>query len=311
MAYWSETRGLTLRLMGPSGTARFVRLTLVERRGLLGSWFNVREARAERTAEEKGLPSALGEGRLLSWRPQPKRDAEGLLTQRTRTLERIGYTVIHSSEAERAPWAWLQDLVHRQLKRNDDAGTSPAEAEAKLQREQIAEAIAVVDAQIEAKIADEPPEGEDEAAPEPVQEETAAQMLEGLARMVGLEAEAFREPDLGQLAQVDLDALAPLLDQLVENPRPELRKVAARWLELPALVYELDPAMIERWLEEGRAAARLIASKCCRHRTLHDAGHHRSARHITQAEAHGILLVTIDLEQRLLIREQFPCGKLG
>ena len=37
--------------------------------------------------------------------------------------------------------------------------------------------------------------------------------------------------------------------------------MASRWIELLALVYELDPAMIERWLEEGRAAARLIAPR--------------------------------------------------
>ena len=85
-------------------------------------------------------------------RPQPKRDAETLLTQRTRTLERIGYTVIHSSEAEREPWAWLQDLVHRQLQRTDDPKPTVAEAEAKRQREEIADAIAVVDARVKAAL---------------------------------------------------------------------------------------------------------------------------------------------------------------
>ena len=248
--------------MGPGGTARFVRLTLVERRGLLGAWFNVREARAERAAGEKGLPSALGEGRLLSWRPLPKREAEGLLTERTRTLERIGYTVIHSSESEREPWAWLQDLVHRQLRRDEEAEGAPAPSDP--QREEIAEAIAHADEQLRAR-SREPqaqasePEPETISPPDPAEE--AAVMLEGLASMVGLEPRAFAEPTIEELGTVDLDALAPLLDQLVENPRPELRKVAANWLELPALVYELDPAMIERWLEEGRAAARLIAAR--------------------------------------------------
>ena len=74
-------RGLTLRLSGEGGATRYVRLTFVERRGLLGSWHNVREARAERSSDERGLPSALGEGRMLSWRPLTLRDAEALLRQ--------------------------------------------------------------------------------------------------------------------------------------------------------------------------------------------------------------------------------------
>lgn len=30
---------------------------------------------------------------------------------------------------------------------------------------------------------------------------------------------------------------------------------------MPAMIYELDPAMIERWLEEGSDAARLITAR--------------------------------------------------
>ncbi|MEX1366745.1 MAG: hypothetical protein AB1Z98_26705 [Nannocystaceae bacterium] len=38
---WTERRGFTLRL---ADRAQVVRLSLVERRGLTGAWFNVREA---------------------------------------------------------------------------------------------------------------------------------------------------------------------------------------------------------------------------------------------------------------------------
>ncbi len=116
MADWRERRGLTLRLRVSGGRARFVRLTLVERRGLLGGWFNVREARAEDRADPDAIPEALGGGRLLAWRPMAQTEAEAALGERRRTLEMLGYVVISASEHDAEPWAWLRDLVHRQLR---------------------------------------------------------------------------------------------------------------------------------------------------------------------------------------------------
>jgi hypothetical protein len=252
LAYWSEMRGLTLRLSGEGGATRYVRLTMVERRGLLGAWHNVREARAERAADERGLPSALGEGRMLSWRPLTQRDADELLQQRTRTLERIGYKVIHSSEAERAPWAWLSDLVHRQLARSDEPSLGKESTHENPSTEDPARA----------KIHPAAPAPEGAApAPDPGTPPETDEPLTCFAQRLGLEATLFERPRLELLASVDLDALAPLLDELVEHERAELRAVAKRWLELPTLVYELDPAMIERWLEQGRTPARIIAAR--------------------------------------------------
>ena len=149
MSEWTERRGLTLRLHASGRVARYARLTLVERRVLVGSIFNVREARAEvretdgeldPSGPARPLPQTLGGGRLLSWRPLNRRDAEILMGKRVHTLERLGYSVLHASEQERDPRAWLHDLVHRQL------GSSIPEPRAAPPRRPVDELVTPTDA---------------------------------------------------------------------------------------------------------------------------------------------------------------------
>ncbi len=250
MADWREKRGMTLRLRVSGGRARFVRLTLVERQALLGGlagglmgelagslagrWFNVREARAEDRADPEAMPTTLGEGRMLSWRPMARAEAESALDGRARTLTRLGYVVIAASEHETAPFAWLHDLVHRQLQEPDpDADPQPQDTGV---HPLLEPALAGVSGDVDA-------------------------LLEGFASACGLDPAGLEAPDGAQLGRADPQALGSVLDALAEAEQGRLRDICRAWLDFPTTAYELDRERLESWLEAGRLPAQRLAPR--------------------------------------------------
>lgn len=277
MAQWRERRGLTLRLRVSGGRARYVRLTLVEREALglglsqglsrlMGGWFNVQEARAEGRATPdatQALPQALGPGRMLSWRPMAHEDAVDAMQRRRRTLERLGYVVIAASEHSAEPWAWIRDLVHRQLRAR--AGETTQSSEAQLWPEDDATAS-------ESRSDPDAPTATDAARPDtgvhPLLDAALAgvggdvsALLEGFARTLEIETEQLETPTPKVLATLDPDALGEILDALAEAESPRLRACFRAWMDLPTTAYELDAERLEGWLEQGRLPAQRLAGR--------------------------------------------------
>ncbi len=238
MARWSETRGYTLVLTHARGPDRYARVALVRKRTLFGPAFNVREARAEDATRSGREPEALGLGRMLSWRWLGEREAQELLAARLRTLEALGYSVLDQAADEgRGPWDWLRELVARQL-------SKPAPS----------------------------PDGEpDSEPPEPLDAHGAAAslaealerlglepeaVLEGIATILEIDPQELREPTPATLRELEPELLAMLLPVWLGHESPQLREVGQRWLDLRASLYEVDVAVLERWVSgEGRLAA--------------------------------------------------------
>lgn len=231
MPRWIERRGFTLRLpAAPEDQARHqvVRLSLVERRGLTGSWFNVREARAE-----MGAPSAstrtLAGGRALSWRALRQAEAERLLDQRLRTLQALGYVIADAELTGRGRWDWLYELVRRGLR---------------------------------------PAAGGDSTSPGPALRDALEHIglspdaiVEGVATVLELPPGRLREPDGATVARVDPDQIGVLLPFLVEHGHPEIREIGERWAACPGAAFQVPRPVVERWLLEPGRMGDLLASR--------------------------------------------------
>ncbi len=239
MATWTESRGTTLELdprrRAGRGASRYVRLALVRRAGLLAR-FNVTESRAEPGDAERGA-EALGPGRLLSWRWLSKHDAIGILEDRRRTLEALGYRVASETSTPQAEWDWLRDLVSRQI-------------------DQAREAVE----QVARDIAPEAGQGVREVMSRLAQE-PAEPPLERAADRLGLELAQVIDPDRSAIARTDRARLGEVLPDLLADPDPEVQTAGARWLALPATAYELDPAQVEAWLAGDGPAAQQLADR--------------------------------------------------
>jgi hypothetical protein len=237
MARWVEQRGFTLRLC-PTGagsdTERFVRASVVVRRGLLSGWFNVREARAEPQGRED-QPRLVGGGRLLSWRWLTEREADRILGARLRVLEAMGYQLVDAQLALRGPWDWLRDLIHRGLS-GDAERSEPAEPGA---HQALRDALSRLGLH-------------------------KNELVEGIADVLGLHAVRFENPDPGTVAGVDREHLEVLLPLLIEHADPALRDIGERWLANPTTVFELRRDIVLRWLERDGEASRVLAPRLAR-----------------------------------------------
>lgn len=228
MPRWIERRGFTL--CPPEQTGHFVRLSLMERVGLVGGLFNVREARA-RVEDESEAPELLSEGRALSWRWLREHEAARLLDERLGTLQAMGYTIVGSQMGTRGRWDWLYDLVHRRLAEPEDASRrsrSPGDA--------LRDALSTLGL------------GPDE-------------VLEGLASVLGISVEVLTRPDAMTVRETNPEQVAVLLPFLLHHERAEIRDVGERWVACPRVLYQLPPETIARWLESDAELARTLAPR--------------------------------------------------
>lgn len=247
MARWTEVRGYTLIFTQAGSPDRYARAALVRKRTLLGSAYNVREARAEDSSRSGREPEALGMGRMLSWRWLSEGEAEELLSARLRTLEALGYGVVGQGEAEvedeRGAWDWLRELVDRQLLR-----ASPE-----------SEAAAAAGATGEG-------EGGEVSSPAQVLRETLdtlklepEALLEGLSTILPLDEQGLREPEREQLEALGPELLAMLLPVWLGHESRELRTIGERWLALPTALFELEAEQVASWAEGPGTLARSLA----------------------------------------------------
>lgn len=245
MASWTEGRGYTLILTHPRGPDRYARVVLVHKRTLFGPAFNIREARAEDAARSGREPASLGLGRMLSWRWLGEREAEELLAARLRTLETLGYSVLGAETIKRGPWDWLRDLVNHQLHRGvqpaDEADTSDSTAaKPEHDSQQVASNLRDALARL----------GLDPHA-----------VIEGLSTILEIEPDKLREPTPDLLAAIEPELLALLLPVFIEHDDEALREVGRRWLALAATPYEVEAAVLERWIGGEGALALALAPR--------------------------------------------------
>lgn len=234
---WNEERGLTLQLASAHADersdARFVRIAVVRRAGLLSRWFNVQEMRAEAAPHELDRsPHGVGDGRLLSWRWLSRREADELLGHRLETLQSLGYAIIDRSEQPRGEWDWLRELVRQQL--------TPAEAGAGGSTQARAEALS---------------DSLERLGMEP------ASIERGVAELLSLDAAALRSPDAATVAACDASQLGVLLPFLTAHRDDGLREIGDAWLALPTTAYELDPNLVTSWLGDDGPLARALVSR--------------------------------------------------
>ncbi len=236
MPRWLERRGFTLHPPPGHEAEQFVRLSLMERAGLVAGWFNVREARAEQDPQHHEFRVVAG-GRALSWRWLREREAAELLDERLGTLEAMGYTVVGSVMGTRGRWDWLYDLVHKRL-------AAPADP------------VELGDAT--------------DSAPDALRDAlsrlglTADAVLEGVAAVLGLSVSALQEPNARTARDADPDQVAILLPFLVHHERPEIREVGERWLACPAVTYQLAPPTLMQWLESDVRVGALLSPRLAR-----------------------------------------------
>ncbi len=224
---WIERRGFTLRPGAALGSRhQVVRLSLVERRGLTGNWFNVREARAESNDEDPASP--LAGGRALSWRWLRKVEAERLLEQRLRTLESLGYGVSDAAVTGRGRWDWLYELVRR--------GLRPASEQSEPSHGALRDALETLGLSADA-------------------------IVEGVATVLELSPERLRDPDGPTVAAVDPQDLGVLLPFLVEHRDVTIREIGERWLHRPGAAFQLPRPTVERWLAEAGRMGDLLAGR--------------------------------------------------
>ncbi len=237
MPRWIERRGFTLRLREgqpdarPDARHQVVRLSLVERRGLTGRWFNVREARAESNspdAEDQASLRLEAGGRTLGWRWLRQREAERLLDQRLRTLEALGYAVTDAAVASRGRWDWLYDLVRR--------GLAPAREQTSPRHQALHDALQSLGLSPDA-------------------------IVEGVAAVLKLSPEQLRHPDGRVVAAVDREQLGVLLPFLVEHQTEQVRQIGERWIHCPGAAFALPRPTVERWLAEAGRVGELLAPR--------------------------------------------------
>lgn len=231
MPRWTERRGFTLRVSDPShekARAQVVRLSLVERRGLAGTWFNVREARAEPAGDDTNRP--LAGGRALSWRWMRPVEAEHMLDQRLRTLKALGYEVVDAQMIERGRWDWLYELVRRGLRPPEQSDDSEVPGRA------LRDALSHLGLSPDA-------------------------VIEGVATVLELPPHGLRNPDGKTVARVDPEDLGVLLPFLVEHEHAEIQAVGERWLAVPGAAFQLPRPLVERWLTEAGPLGDRLATR--------------------------------------------------
>jgi hypothetical protein len=239
MPRWIERRGFTLRLSsseGPPSRGRtggtrdaLVRLSLVERVGLVRGWYNVREARAEPSADGRSL-HALSDGRALSWRWLREAEAARLLDARLGTLQAMGYSVVDTGVSMRGRWDWLYDLVHKRLARPE------ATAEKTRSGSALEDALTRIGLSPDA-------------------------LVEGLATVLRLAPQGLRDPDARIIHRTDPAELGILLPFLVHHDHPEVRAIGRRWLGCPSAAYQLPRSVLQHWLETDERVAGLVGPR--------------------------------------------------
>jgi hypothetical protein len=246
MARWSETRGYTLVRHQAGASAQYARVALVRKRTLLGSAFNVREARAEDLDGPGGDdPEALGGvGRLLSWRWLGESEASELLSARLRTLEALGYAVLTERGQARGPWDWLRELVQRQLSRPSASDDPRARAWSEPHTTHTPQGAAAALREALDRLGLQP-----------------AALLEGIATIVDMKLDELRSPTPASVAKIELELLAMLLPFWLEHEAAELVEVGRRWLALPNVIYEFDRELVESWLIGEGAMARALVGR--------------------------------------------------
>ncbi len=223
MAPIREETGRTLRLATrPDDPApRMVRLSVVQRYGLWGEQFNVRESRAEPGAGQ--TLRLLGTGRFLCWRWLSRSDAERILRRRLGVLMGLGYRALDPAVG-RGEWDWLQELTGRVA----HGGAEHARA--------------LQDAVLSLGLPDN-------------------QLLRGLASVLDLELESLARPRPQTVAHVDLSRLTAVVSLLSDHHATELQAIAHRWLMLPTFLYEVDRTTLVAWLTVDGPLARAIAHR--------------------------------------------------
>lgn len=217
-----EVEGHTLRLAGPARgaprTPRVVRLSLVQRDGIFGPTYNVREFRAE--SDPAGGLRLLGAGRLLAMRWSEEAPARRELTARRRLLEDLGYAPSPGHARVRGEWDWLSELIARELEEGDDLHAAQTTREAMVGLGLRVDAV-----------------------------------LEGVAAVLGLSPAQFEcaQPELAQLPPIR--PLVLLLTALADHPDPRARAAVRRWLEVDAVVYDVPVARLAAWLSSHEELA--------------------------------------------------------
>lgn len=238
MPRWIERRGFTLRVPAGARASRgeesehFVRLSLMERVGLVAGWFNIREARAEPSGQGEQL-RVVGGGRTLSWRWLRAPEAERLLDQRLETLRAMGYELIDTESSARGRWDWLYGLIHRRL-------AKPPEPETQLPPPSPTDALRNT-------------LGRAGLSPDAV--------TESLAGVLGLSPHEFADPTPATVRKTSPEQLEILLPFLLGHTRAELRNLGERWLLCPPVLYQLPPNIVMTWLETDEKIARLTAPR--------------------------------------------------
>ncbi len=236
MAAWTEQRGWTLTLATTAGDPladRFVRLSLVQRNGLVRRGFNVHEARIE-LGNTRRAPT---QGRLLSWRDLQECDATTLLTGRLRTFYRLGYILVTQDCSVRGTWDWLRDLVLRQIPSPEANGDMPTVSSAMTER-----STALKDAIDRLGL-------------------PASALVDGLAAVFRIDAHGVEFPEPNTVARVEPDVLAIVLPLLMSHESGRLREIGARWLSVPTTLYELPASALRRWLVREPAIAGVVADR--------------------------------------------------
>lgn len=228
MPRWIERRGVTLQ--APGEPDRYVRLSMMERVGLvLGGW-NVREARAE--PEPGGGSRAMrivGPGRPLSWRWLREPEAAQLLDERLHALEIMGYVRLEDRGASPGRWDWFLELVQRRLHPSqDDANARSDSAADRLRR--------ALSGPLEALLVD-------------------------LAAVLELREDELARPEPERARGIDPEQLAILLPFLVHHDRAELRTIGERWLACDPVPYQVPRHRLLQWLETDARIATLLAPR--------------------------------------------------
>ena len=90
---------------------------------------------------------------------------------------------------------------------------------------------------------------------------SAAAVEEGVAAVLGLSRAAFVNPELRTVRRTDPEQLAVLVPLLLHHHLEELRAIGRRWLAAPTFVYQIDPAVLMRWLEDDVTIADTLADR--------------------------------------------------
>lgn len=91
-----------------------------------------------------------------------------------------------------------------------------------------------------------------------------AQLLRGLASQLGVPPQRLQRPDAHAVAHCRRDRVGASIPVLLGHPDPRLAQVGRRWLAASGIVYEVDPAQVERWLIDDDEIGRMLAPSLAR-----------------------------------------------